>query len=60
MHIDERDARILSLRFGLEDEGPQTLREVGKRLGLSRERVRQLEKRALQKLRAAMGEADSE
>ena len=54
LHIDEREAEILSLRFGLGTEGPQTLREVGKRMGLSRERVRQIEKRALAKLKDAM------
>jgi RNA polymerase primary sigma factor len=58
--IDERDARILSLRFGLAGDGPQTLREVGRRLGLSRERVRQIEKRALGKLKEALGDAGYE
>lgn len=52
--IDEREARILSLRFGLEGEGPKTLRQVGRLVGLSFERVRQIEKRALQKLKEAM------
>ncbi|MCK4283801.1 MAG: sigma-70 family RNA polymerase sigma factor [Candidatus Brocadiae bacterium] len=52
--IDEREARILSLRFGLEPEGPRTLREVGRQVGLSRERVRQIEKNALRKLKEAM------
>jgi len=52
--IDEREARVLSLRFGLDGDGPMTLRQAGKVLGLSRERVRQLEKRALKKLKEAM------
>jgi RNA polymerase primary sigma factor len=52
--IDEREARILSLRFGLEGEGPKTLRQVGRLVGLSFERVRQIERRALQKLKEAM------
>jgi len=52
--INEREGRILSLRFGLEGEGPKTLRQVGKMVGLSFERVRQIERRALQKLKEAM------
>lgn len=52
--IDEREARILSLRFGLERDGPKTLREVGRLVGLSRERVRQIERGALQKLKEAL------
>jgi RNA polymerase sigma factor (sigma-70 family) len=52
--IDEREAHILSLRFGLGEDGPQTLREVGRSTGLSRERVRQIEKHALGKLKEAL------
>lgn len=52
--IDRRDARILALRFGLDDEAPRTLKEIGKIVGISRERVRQLESRALQRLKAAL------
>ncbi|MFW6189674.1 MAG: sigma-70 family RNA polymerase sigma factor [Planctomycetota bacterium] len=58
--IDERDAEILSLRYGLEGGGPLTLREVGEKVDLSRERVRQLEKRALDRLKKAMSEEDSQ
>jgi RNA polymerase primary sigma factor len=43
--------RVLSLRFGLDGESPQTLEEVGTQLGITRERVRQLETRALRELR---------
>jgi len=48
--IDEREAAVLRLRFGLNDEEPLTLKEIGKRVGLTRERVRQIEKEALGKL----------
>ena len=40
--------RVLALRFGLDGESPQTLEEVGVGLGITRERVRQLESRALE------------
>jgi RNA polymerase primary sigma factor len=55
--IDEREAQILALRYGLDQEGPKTLREIGREVGLSRERVRQIEKRALQKLKEALSSA---
>jgi RNA polymerase primary sigma factor len=51
MHLNPRMQRVLSLRFGLEDGKPQTLEEVGAGLGITRERVRQLEARALRELR---------
>ena len=50
--LDEREKEIIKHRFGLEGEEPKTLNEIGEMLGISRERVRQLEKRALKKLRA--------
>jgi RNA polymerase primary sigma factor len=49
--LPERERRVLELRFGLEDDQPKTLREIGESLGLSRERVRQIESRALNRLR---------
>jgi len=52
--IDERAAKILKLRYGLEGEEPMTLKEIGHRVGLTRERVRQIEHEALGKLREAM------
>jgi RNA polymerase primary sigma factor len=48
--IDDREATILRLRFGLDGEEPLTLKEVGARIGLTRERVRQLEIETLAKL----------
>jgi RNA polymerase primary sigma factor len=50
--LNPRMQRVLSLRFGLNGESPQTLEEVGAGLGITRERVRQLESRALRELRA--------
>jgi RNA polymerase sigma factor (sigma-70 family) len=49
--LSERESKILELRFGLTGEEPLTLEEVGKRFGLTRERIRQLEAKALAKLR---------
>ena len=46
-----RLGRLLALRFGLIDERPRTLEEIGQELGVTRERVRQLEKQALERLR---------
>jgi RNA polymerase primary sigma factor len=51
--LNPRMRRVLALRFGLDGETPQTLEEVGVGLGITRERVRQLESRALRELRAA-------
>ncbi len=48
--IDPREAEILRLRFGIDHEGPMTLREIGERFSVSRDRVRQIETRALRKL----------
>jgi RNA polymerase sigma factor (sigma-70 family) len=52
-HLSPRVRCVLALRFGLDGETPQTLEEVGVGLGVTRERVRQLESRALRELRIA-------
>jgi len=49
--LTPRERRIIELRFGLDDEYDRTLEEVGTELGLSKERIRQIEKEALAKLR---------
>jgi RNA polymerase primary sigma factor len=48
--MDPREAAVLRMRFGLDDEEPTSLQGIGERLGLTRERVRQIEKEALSKL----------
>jgi RNA polymerase primary sigma factor len=52
--MDKREAAVLRMRFGLDDEEPKTLKEIGERLGLTRERVRQIESEALGKLSESM------
>jgi RNA polymerase primary sigma factor len=51
--LNPRMRKVLALRFGLDGESPRTLEEVGADLGVTRERVRQLEARALRELRLA-------
>ena len=48
--LDEKEAYVLKLRFGLDDDKPMTLQEIGDQLNLTRERIRQIEKKAMRKL----------
>jgi RNA polymerase primary sigma factor len=50
--LADRERQVIVLRYGLEDADPKTLEEIGKRLGLTRERVRQIEVEALRRLAA--------
>jgi RNA polymerase primary sigma factor len=48
--LDEKERTVLKLRFGLDDDRPLTLQEIGDRLRLTRERIRQIEQKAMRKL----------
>jgi RNA polymerase primary sigma factor len=56
--LDEREAEILTMRFGLDGSKPRTLEEVGRRFKVTRERVRQIQNIALTKLRRVMDKQD--
>ena len=49
--LNPHEMKVITLRFGLETDNPMTLEEVGRELGITRERVRQIENRTLRKLR---------
>jgi RNA polymerase primary sigma factor len=54
-NLDPRDAKILSWRYGLDGQGSRTLDEIGRSLSISKERVRQIEERAMKKIRGVEG-----
>jgi len=58
--IDERAARILRLRFGLDGHEPLTLKEIGVKIGLTRERVRQIERDALSRICEALARQEGD
>ena len=49
--LDDKEREVIKMRFGLDGEEPKTLQEIGEAMGLSRERIRQIESRAKEKLR---------
>jgi RNA polymerase sigma factor (sigma-70 family) len=58
--LSENEREILVLRFGLDDQEPQTLDTIGRRFGVTRERIRQIEAKSLDKLRRIMEERNAE
>ena len=58
--LEERDAKIIRLRFGLDGDSPKTLEEVGSIFGITRERVRQLQNLSIRKMRSIMTDRNAQ
>ena len=56
--LDDRERKIILMRFGLEGGKPEILEEIGKKFGVTRERIRQLQNIALAKLRRALAKRE--
>jgi RNA polymerase primary sigma factor len=56
--LNDNEKEIIALRFGLDDRDPQTLDTIGRQFGVTRERIRQIEAKSLEKLRALLAERD--
>ena len=56
--LSEREAKVLTMRYGLFNTEPKSLEEVGKRIGVTRERVRQIERASIKKLREYFKKTD--
>ena len=59
-YLDEREAKIVRMRYGLDNGEPMTLKEIGERVNLSRERVRQIENEALKRLQSILTQSPTE
>lgn len=59
-YLDEREAKIVRMRYGLDNGEPMTLKEIGERVNLSRERVRQIENEALKRLQEILTQSTTE
>ncbi|MGD9020115.1 MAG: sigma-70 family RNA polymerase sigma factor [Desulfuromonadales bacterium] len=57
--LNDNEKEIIALRFGLDDRDPQTLDTIGRQFGVTRERIRQIEAKSLEKLRLLLAERDS-
>lgn len=57
--LSPREKAVLSLRFGLKDDSPETLETIGRRFGVTRERIRQIQNEAIEKLRAKVAKRDA-
>src|SRR5262249_9082836 len=57
--LTPRENTILAMRFGLDDGRPKTLEEIGERMGVTRERIRQIQEEALKKMRVKMAERET-
>ncbi|WP_131044521.1 sigma-70 family RNA polymerase sigma factor, partial [Clostridioides difficile] len=49
--LGEQEQQVLRMRFGIDDDDPKTLEQIGKVFGVTRERIRQIEAKAIRKLR---------
>ncbi|MCK4535583.1 MAG: sigma-70 family RNA polymerase sigma factor [Desulfuromonadales bacterium] len=56
--LNDNEKEILALRFGLDDREPQTLDTIGRQFGVTRERIRQIESKSLEKLRTILAESE--
>ena len=56
--LNDNEKEIIALRFGLDDRDPQTLDTIGRQFGVTRERIRQIEAKSLEKLRVLLAEHD--